>query len=152
MSTTALAKRHANAGDYSNEPATVFEYCDVVAVAELIYRMAYQPHVDLKLTTVTIRDVFGMYQHTLEDERLHTQALKYGFGLGEGTQAEQLERVAIGCDDLVCKGWLERVNGESTFRASFWDDPESDQYEQFHVTYDLMMLMRRHFDDGAKLS
>lgn len=150
MNTSTLVKRHVNAGDYKNEPSTLYEYRDVLAVAEVIYGMMRVQNVGEKIKLISIFEVNEAVEHVLSTLEAQTDAFKFGFVEGSNIPSERFECVAYCCQDLVQKNWLDREEEGVIFPNTFWKNPDVDQHEQVKPTHDFMLLMRRHFQDDAR--
>lgn len=145
MNTRVIAARHAH--EYCNDPTTVYYWCDVLAIAEIIFCMMPQQGLQTVAVSKTIADICSAAEEISRSPGAKTEAFVRGLQDRAHTQIEFWEVVALCCSDLVQKGWLKRVPEAGIFPGTFWVNPQRDQYAQVQPTADLMLLMRRHFDN-----
>ncbi len=147
MNTTALVHTsQVDDGNDVNDVATVFGFCDVVAVAELLLICATTgTEDDLKPRMVTIADVIETMERQFHAEE-YSQAFENAFLGADGSGmsvADRQETVAHACAHLVSSGWLRYGTENKVFASDFWDMPERDIGIRVTPSWGLITLMRK---------
>lgn len=131
--------------EYESDPDTICAFCDVLAVAELlfVYATVVTEH-GPKPKPVTIADVIEVTERQLYEETCSV-AFKNAF-IGEDgagmNMADRQETVARACQYLVSCGWLQKGVGGEVFTPDFWDDPTRDMYITIKPSWDLVNFIR----------
>ncbi len=142
MAENALVLQRDREDPYVNDPATIFQFCDITAVAQLIYSCARLSADDgMRTITVSLADIDDLVERVLQDKKLQSEAFRNSFADGDGIYlSDRQDIILLCCMDLVQSGWVE-VRPLCGKVQEFSGEWEQDRHLVIEPTLDFLRLM-----------